>query len=247
MGLDAETKRNWQKFHVEVRQWMKKSTEFIVELRSIADAIVDYHKDVIIAKKEGTKTQGLGGVIGFTGLVAAPFTFGASLLLTGAGMTVAMAGRKSNNNSDSANEAYHKKNQEKVNEIVEQYLKITKRLTDILTQLNPSLIEIEKKRKPAADFISVAQGLVNRTQDALRTIRTVSGVLAELRLAWDIFPIMKGVEVLGRKITEISTMISQIATNMEEERGKFQKALSDIKGCDVEGNSGWLMIIQRSN
>ncbi|XP_032897027.1 uncharacterized protein LOC116985957 [Amblyraja radiata] len=232
MGLDAETERIWKKFQVEVPRWMKQSTEYIVELRSIADAIVDHHTDVIIAKNEGTKTQTVGGIIGITGLVAAPFTFGISLLLSGAGMAVGMAGRTSNNKSNSANDAYQKKKQEKVNEIVEQYLKMTEHLTGILTQLNQSLIEIERKRKPAADFVSITQGLVNRTQDALRTIRTVAVIQAELRLAWDIFPIMKDVEVLGRKITEISTMIGQIATIMEEERGNFEKTLSDIEGCD---------------
>lgn len=211
---------------------MMQSTEYIVELRSIADAIADYHTDAAIANNAGIATQVMGVVTGIVGIVAAPFTSGTSLILTGVGIWMARAGQITNDLSNSANIANQKKKQEKVNEIIEQYLKMTKHLTGILTQLNQSLIEIEKKGKSAADFISTALVLVNRSQDALRTISTVSVFHAELKLAWEVFLKIKDVKELERKITEMSNMIRQIATSMEKERGNFDKALSDNKGCD---------------
>lgn len=83
MGLDAETERIWEEFQVEVPRWMMQSTEYIVELRSIADAIADYHTDAAIANNAGIATQVMGVVTGIVGIVAAPFTSGTSLILTG--------------------------------------------------------------------------------------------------------------------------------------------------------------------
>lgn len=66
--------------------------QYIITLHAIADNISEFHQKAKIAGITGGTTTAVGGVTAVAGLVLAPFTFGASLVITAVGVGVATAG-----------------------------------------------------------------------------------------------------------------------------------------------------------
>lgn len=66
--------------------------QYIITLHTIADNISEFHQKAKIAGITGGTTTAVGGVTAVAGLVLAPFTFGASLVMTAVGVGVATAG-----------------------------------------------------------------------------------------------------------------------------------------------------------
>lgn len=66
--------------------------QYIITLHAIADNISEFHHKAKIAGITGGTTTAVGGVTAVAGLVLAPFTFGASLVMTAVGVGVATAG-----------------------------------------------------------------------------------------------------------------------------------------------------------
>lgn len=64
----------------------------IITLHAIADDISTFHHKAKIAGITGGTTTAVGGVTAIAGLALAPFTFGASLVITAVGVGVATAG-----------------------------------------------------------------------------------------------------------------------------------------------------------
>lgn len=64
----------------------------VITLHAIADKISDFHQKAKIAGITGGTTTAVGGVTAIAGLALAPFTFGASLVITAVGVGVATAG-----------------------------------------------------------------------------------------------------------------------------------------------------------
>ena len=64
----------------------------IIMLHTIADDISEFHQKAKIAGITGGTTTAVGGVTAIAGLALAPFTFGASLVITAVGVGVATAG-----------------------------------------------------------------------------------------------------------------------------------------------------------
>lgn len=66
--------------------------QYVIALHAIADNISEFHQKAKIAGITGGTTTAVGGVTAIAGLVLAPFTFGASLVMTAVGVGVATAG-----------------------------------------------------------------------------------------------------------------------------------------------------------
>lgn len=66
--------------------------QYVITLHAIADNISEFHQKAKIAGITGGTTTAVGGVTAVAGLVLAPFTFGASLVMTAVGVGVATAG-----------------------------------------------------------------------------------------------------------------------------------------------------------
>lgn len=64
----------------------------VIRLHAIADDISNFHHKAKIAGITGGTTTAVGGVTAIAGLALAPFTFGASLVITAVGVGVATAG-----------------------------------------------------------------------------------------------------------------------------------------------------------
>ena len=66
--------------------------QHIITLHATADDINNFHHKAKIAGITGGTTTAVGGVTAIAGLALAPFTFGASLVVTAVGVGVATAG-----------------------------------------------------------------------------------------------------------------------------------------------------------
>ncbi|XP_070849303.1 uncharacterized protein [Chaetodon trifascialis] len=95
--------------------------QYIIMLHAIADDISDFHQKAKIAGITGGTTTAVGGVTAIAGLALAPFTFGASLVITAVGVGVATAGGITSASaaiSDNVNNMHDRK---KVETVLEEY------------------------------------------------------------------------------------------------------------------------------
>ncbi|XP_072112836.1 apolipoprotein L6-like [Mobula birostris] len=245
MGFHQELAKKVNGLHSEISLWTKQVTAYITELRLIANSIDKYHADATKAKIAGSATGAVGGMLSIAGLIASPFTLGGSLVLTGVGMVAGAVGGVTNITASVFDKSSQKSNQGRVNEIIQQYLKEQQELVNKVELLNKaieSIIKIETKNVPDAVFVGTTQGIINSfshistvtsavTKNALKVFKCVSGVLAGLTVAWDIYSVWKDRNELREKATEISQMIRKIAESMEEELDNYEKIASKLKDC----------------
>ncbi|XP_018543408.1 uncharacterized protein LOC108890856 isoform X2 [Lates calcarifer] len=93
----------------------------IIMLHAIADDISEFHHKAKIAGITGGTTTAVGGVTAIAGLALAPFTFGASLVITAVGVGVATAGGITSASaaiSDNVNNMHDRK---KVETVLQEY------------------------------------------------------------------------------------------------------------------------------
>ncbi|CAK6975552.1 uncharacterized protein si:cabz01007807.1 isoform X1 [Scomber scombrus] len=93
----------------------------VITLHAIADDISAFHHKAKIAGITGGTTTAVGGVTAIAGLALAPFTFGASLVITAVGVGVATAGGITSASaaiSDNVNNMHDRK---KVETVLQQY------------------------------------------------------------------------------------------------------------------------------
>ncbi|XP_039996541.1 uncharacterized protein si:cabz01007807.1 isoform X2 [Xiphias gladius] len=93
----------------------------VIALHAIADDINNFHQKAKIAGITGGTTTAVGGVTAIAGLALAPFTFGASLVVTAVGVGVATAGGITSASaaiSDNVNNMHDRK---KVETVLQEY------------------------------------------------------------------------------------------------------------------------------
>ncbi|XP_070785888.1 uncharacterized protein [Enoplosus armatus] len=93
----------------------------VITLHAVADDINSFHHKAKIASITGGTTTAVGGVTAIAGLALAPFTFGASLIVTAVGVGVATAGGIASASaaiSDNVNNMHDRK---KVETVLEKY------------------------------------------------------------------------------------------------------------------------------
>ncbi|KAM7366448.1 hypothetical protein PAMP_015886 [Pampus punctatissimus] len=93
----------------------------VITLHAIADDISNFHHKAKIAGITGGTTTAVGGVTAIAGLALAPFTFGASLVVTAVGVGVATAGGITSASaaiSDNVNNMHDRK---KVEAVLQEY------------------------------------------------------------------------------------------------------------------------------
>eukprot|EP00062_Callorhinchus_milii_P022327 gi/632979997/ref/XP_007906783.1/ PREDICTED: apolipoprotein L3-like [Callorhinchus milii] len=116
----------------ERRKWMSNS---IQELREIADDIDQYHRDATIASVAGSSASAVGGILTAAGIIAAPFTSGTSLVLSGVGAGVGIAGSATNLTAGVTETVARSNKQQRVDEILEEYNKGCKEMSACLKEV----------------------------------------------------------------------------------------------------------------
>ncbi|XP_071315569.1 uncharacterized protein [Trachinotus anak] len=93
----------------------------IITLHTIADDISEFHHKAKIAGITGGTTTAVGGVAAITGLALAPFTFGASLVVTAVGVGVATAGGITSASAAISDNVNNMHDQKKVEAVLKEY------------------------------------------------------------------------------------------------------------------------------
>ncbi|XP_075719723.1 uncharacterized protein LOC142760421 [Rhinoderma darwinii] len=125
-----------QSFKDIVIHLMENIESCIKEMTRIADDLDDYHRGATIASVAGSSFGIAGGIVTIVGLALAPVTLGASLIVSGVGIGVAVAGGITGAGASIADTVNIKKNSKLVQEMVGQIDVMMKRLKKISYIIN---------------------------------------------------------------------------------------------------------------
>ncbi|XP_075056624.1 apolipoprotein L3-like [Mixophyes fleayi] len=215
----------------------------IAELLGIADEIDTFHKGATIASVTGSTFGIAGGVATIAGLALAPFTLGLSMVVSGVGIGVAVAGGVTGAAASIADTVNIKNKCQRADEIVAEFNrnltiiqdmsnKIESKLEDLRSVLaNEQIIQQAGRIGGRGAFVAVELsrlihlGKVSAaaTQGAqllahgARVARAVSGVFAAVFIVVDAAFVVKGATDLqeGAK-TEAAAEIRKIAHELQE-------------------------------
>ncbi|XP_041047549.1 apolipoprotein L3-like [Carcharodon carcharias] len=224
--------------------YKEKVTGYIMNLRRIADGIDSFHKDATIANVTGSSVGIVGGALSIAGLIAAPFSAGASLILTGVGCGVGVVSGATNVAASVSDTVKQKNNLETVKSIMEEYQKENKIMSDSLNNVRQAIeswIKGGEKDIPQNIFVGTSAAVMKSlstvslvssvvTKSSLRALKAASGVLAGLLVVWDFYSMVSDAKDLykGSK-TEIAKNIHEAAKTIEEELNEYEKVDSELK------------------
>ncbi|XP_028261580.1 uncharacterized protein LOC114435853 isoform X2 [Parambassis ranga] len=114
----------------------------IITLHTIADDISNFHQKAKIAGITGGTTTAVGGVTAIAGLALAPFTFGASLVVTAVGVGVATAGGITSASAAISDNVNNMNDRKKVESVLQEYEEHLLDIRKILHFINQGLYKL---------------------------------------------------------------------------------------------------------
>lgn len=93
----------------------------ILELVALADAADQFHKKTVSAAVGGGVASVAGSVATITGLILAPFTFGASIIVTAVGIGVATAGSITSATANITDTVHSNMDRKKLEKMIQDY------------------------------------------------------------------------------------------------------------------------------
>uniref|UniRef100_A0A3Q3B4Z9 Apolipoprotein L domain containing 1a n=1 Tax=Kryptolebias marmoratus TaxID=37003 RepID=A0A3Q3B4Z9_KRYMA len=191
----------------------------ILELLGVADAADEFHKKTVSAAVGGGVASVAGSVATITGLILAPFTFGASIIVTAVGIGVATAGSITSATANITDTFFSS----------ELALADTKTsiLVVLVGALNHNIKHVMKEGGRAGKalmintdkLISTVQvlGSASGVAKAAQAISVTTGVMSALFLALDVFFLAKDSHELrkGAK-TKFAGKIRQVCKELQE-------------------------------
>lgn len=93
----------------------------ILELLAVADAADQFHKRTVTAAVGGGVASVAGSIATITGLILAPFTFGASVIVTAVGIGVATAGSITSATANITDTVHSNMDRKKVEKMIQGY------------------------------------------------------------------------------------------------------------------------------
>ncbi|XP_075056950.1 apolipoprotein L3-like [Mixophyes fleayi] len=238
--------------------------ECIKDLLRIADDVDKFHKGATIASITGSSFGIAGGITSIVGLILAPFTLGASLIVSGVGIGVAVAGGVTGAAASIADTVHIKKKCNRVEEIVSEIQGIFTKIHNISENIKGeyealnsvldaeqmenmgkiggrgAFLTLEISRLVQLGRISAAatRGVELVAQGA-RAARVVSGVFAAVFIVVDAAFVVKGAIDLhkGAK-TEAAAEIRKIVHELQEKYDDMQKENKKLQVLlqDLEAN-----------
>ncbi|XP_024229202.1 uncharacterized protein si:cabz01007807.1 isoform X5 [Oncorhynchus tshawytscha] len=106
--------------------------QYVIKLYALADDITSFHKKAKIGNITGGTTAAVGGGAAIVGLALAPFTFGASLIITAVGVGVAAAGGITSASATISDNVNNMQDRKKVEVVLEDYEARMEELVKIL-------------------------------------------------------------------------------------------------------------------
>ncbi|XP_051555584.1 apolipoprotein L4-like isoform X1 [Myxocyprinus asiaticus] len=116
----------------------------ILDLLALADAADSFHKKTVTASVGGGVASVAGSITTITGLVMAPFTFGASLIVTAVGIGVATAGGVASASANITDTVHSNTDRKKVEKMIQDYQHEIKDIKECLDFLQAGMETLEE-------------------------------------------------------------------------------------------------------
>ncbi|XP_042367824.1 uncharacterized protein LOC121961845 [Plectropomus leopardus] len=116
----------------------------ILELLSMADAADLFHKKTVTASVGGGVASVAGSITTITGLILAPFTAGASLIVTAVGIGVATAGGVASASANITDTVHSKTDRKKVEKMIQDYEEEMRDIKECLEFLQEGMETLEE-------------------------------------------------------------------------------------------------------
>ncbi|XP_077399887.1 uncharacterized protein LOC144034748 isoform X2 [Vanacampus margaritifer] len=116
--------------------------QHVMKLHALADHLSTFHQKAKAAGITGSTTAAVGGVTAIAGLALAPFTFGASLIVTAVGVGVATAGGITSASATISDNVNNIQERKKVEAVLQEYEFDFQGLADILHFVNHGLYKL---------------------------------------------------------------------------------------------------------
>ncbi|GCC18702.1 hypothetical protein chiPu_0020867, partial [Chiloscyllium punctatum] len=228
--------RNFEKYIPQMANYLK-------ELRDIANSVDTCKRGVNIANVAGASASITGGLLAIGGLIASPFTFGASLALTGVGIGLGAAGGAANIGASITDHVAQNMKSDRMKEIIDLYKKNSEIMSESLCRLQQSIevsISMREETISRSSVIGATQTISKSlnpvlvvssrvTGNALKAAKAVSGVLSGVLVVWDVYCLVKDAKELheGSK-TELAQEIRKAADAMEKEIEEYREVYRKI-------------------
>ncbi|KAK6467810.1 apolipoprotein L3-like, partial [Huso huso] len=234
----------------------KRLQQYVNELQRTADGVDRFHKGAIIGSITGGAIGVAGGIATITGLILAPFTFGASVIVTAVGLGVASAGgltSASASISDTVkNNSYDRK---RVEEILAGYQKDMAPISECLNYIQTGMEKVKSFDISCKAYSKVegvfqagaraGKGLSNIIEivrvvqmakvagGAVRAVRiagVATGILSGLFLGLDVFFIAKdAMELRKGAKTEFAAKIREGANELQAGLDELNKIRDELQ------------------
>ncbi|XP_028282706.1 uncharacterized protein LOC114449332 isoform X3 [Parambassis ranga] len=116
----------------------------ILELVALADAADHFHKKTVTVAVGGGVASVAGSVTTITGLILAPFTFGASIIVTAVGISVATAGSITSATANITDTVHSNLDRKKVEKMIQGYQEEIKDIRECLEFVQEGLDTLQK-------------------------------------------------------------------------------------------------------
>uniref|UniRef100_A0A669AUX8 Apolipoprotein L domain containing 1a n=1 Tax=Oreochromis niloticus TaxID=8128 RepID=A0A669AUX8_ORENI len=230
----------------------------ILELLAMADAADEFHKKTVSAAVGGGVASVAGSVTTITGLILAPFTFGASIIVTAVGIGVATAGSITSataNITDTVHSNMDRKKMEKMIQGYQEEIKVIRECMEFvqvrglfLKAMNHNIKHVMKEGGRAGkalmintnQLVSTVQvlGRAGGVAKAAQAISVTTGVMSALFLALDVFFLAKDSHELrkGAK-TKFATKIREVCKDLQDGLLELNRVKTQLqKTMDVKNN-----------
>eukprot|EP00062_Callorhinchus_milii_P021429 gi/632978140/ref/XP_007905740.1/ PREDICTED: LOW QUALITY PROTEIN: apolipoprotein L3-like [Callorhinchus milii] len=231
-----------QCFPKKFPDWKARMNRYVTLLQEIANNIDHCHKGASIANITGSSVGVIGGALTIAGLIAAPFTLGTSLILTGVGVGVGVAGGVTNITASAVDSASQSNKQKELMKS-EEYKKDSEEMADCFNKFRNAVdfYENHSDKLVKDTFIGVTEvfskstGVIATvvsavTKTSLQSFKAVSGVLSGLFVVWDIYTItVNSIDLSKGAETEIAKQIRNVAQKIQNEVMMYEEVYEKLR------------------
>ncbi|KTF81267.1 hypothetical protein cypCar_00037084, partial [Cyprinus carpio] len=194
---------------------------------TLADAADSFHRKTVTASVGGGVASVAGSITTITGLVLAPFTFGASLIVTAVGIGVATAGGVTSASANITDTVHSNTDRKKVEKMIQYYQHEVKDIKECLDFLQAGMETLEQwhfkqyvdsiSRRALNQNVKHVLNVAGGAAKAAQVISITTGVMSGLFLALDVFFLAKGsLELRKGAKTEFAAKIREVCKELQD-------------------------------
>ncbi|XP_023271108.1 uncharacterized protein LOC111661687 isoform X2 [Seriola lalandi dorsalis] len=192
----------------------------IITLHAIADDISNFHHKAKIAGITGGTTTAVGGVAAITGLALAPFTFGASLVVTAVGVGVATAGGITSASAAISDNVNNMHDQKKVETVLKEYESHLLDIGKVLHFVNQGLYKLH-----GHPFLRSGTQHYSEDWEIRRAVQIISLVD---------HPVMRATEVTDEALASVQRLFKGIDKYFIKESRELKKSCKKEMVCQIK-------------